>query len=109
MSHDHTHDTHAHATPDNAPKTSLNSSFWFVLILVGLFISAVNFVSMSSEGGHEEHGGGHSTEAHATEATHEHGHEATEGEAAGHETATDSAAEHPAKEGHAEEAHHEGH
>jgi len=48
------HETHHHTT-DNTPKTSYNSAFWFVLILAGLFIAAVNFVNVM---GHDE-GGGH--------------------------------------------------
>jgi len=47
------HETH-HQT-DNKPGSSYTAAFWFVLILVGLFIAAVNFVNVM---GHDE-GGGH--------------------------------------------------
>lgn len=86
MSHEAHHGA-AHST-ENKPKTSLNSSFWFVLILVLLFVAAINFISEMGhseghEGGHEathtEHAaGGHGTEHGATPAT---GHQA-EGHAA---------------------------
>jgi hypothetical protein len=45
------HETH-HQT-DNRPGTSFKSSFWFVIILVGLFIAAVNFVNVM---GHDDEG-----------------------------------------------------
>lgn len=67
MSHEeHTHDSHS--APKKAP---LSAAFWFVLLLVCLFIAAVNFVNVMSEG----HEGGEATETHemmgAKEATHE--------------------------------------
>jgi len=62
------HETHS---TENKPKTALNASFWFVLILVGLFISAVNFIHIM---GHEEpaaeHGAGHGAPQHATGSGH---------------------------------------
>lgn len=46
------HETHQDINhPENKPAVSFTASFWFVIILVGLFIAAVNFVNMS---GHEE-------------------------------------------------------
>ena len=56
------HETHHHA--DNSPKTSYNSALWFVIILVGLFVAAVNFINVM--GGDEAgHGAGHgATESH---------------------------------------------
>ncbi len=74
----HHHEGEHHAEPKS--KTSFRASFWFVLILVGLFIAAVNFVSVMSheEGGHE-----------ATEQS-----EALPHEAAGHESTPDHAASH---------------
>lgn len=88
------HDTHNPDIENSGElksRTSFKASFWFVAILVGLFIAALNFVRVMSddqEGGH----GGHATEAHG-------GHDATGGhEAAGHEA--------PASEaGHEAEAH----
>ena len=80
MSHDthHTHEAHhENAVQEKKSKTALRSSFWFVLILAGLFIAALNFVKVmgSDDGG--GHGASHATEAHATEA-HESGmHDAT--------------------------------
>jgi hypothetical protein len=47
------HETHHHT--DNKPGSSYGAAFWFVLILVGLFIGAINFVNVM---GHDE-GGGH--------------------------------------------------
>ena len=37
-------------------KTAFISSFWFVIILVGLFIAALNFINvMGSDQGHKNH------------------------------------------------------
>ena len=53
------HDTHQSGT-ENKSKMAFNASFWFILILVFVFIAAVNFVNvMSKEGGEEP-----KTEAH---------------------------------------------
>lgn len=72
MAHEAHHDSH-HAQADTKPTTSSTASFWFVIILVGLFIAAVNFVSVMSHdtGGHGAEG--HSTE-HAAPAGHENSH-----------------------------------
>lgn len=57
------HETH-HPS-DKTPKTSSSSAFWFVLILAGLFVAAVNFVNVM---GHDE-GGGHGATHEAKEQT----------------------------------------
>lgn len=46
--------------------TAFRSSFWFVIILVGLFIAALNFVRVMGDSKHEGEGGheGHATEQH---------------------------------------------
>ena len=81
------HDTHHQPAANNGPKTPLGSAFWFVLVLVILFISSVNFVNVMS---HDE--GGHGTHA---EATHEAAasHEATHEAAATHEGAEPATAD----------------
>jgi hypothetical protein len=73
------HDGDHHAEPKS--KTSFRASFWLVLILVGLFIAALNFISVMGheEGGHEattehQHGGAPAThEAAGHAGTPEHG------------------------------------
>jgi hypothetical protein len=78
---------HAHST-ENKTIISFKNSFWLVVILVGLFIAALNFVQAESapaaagHGGHDAHG----APAHAD-----------------HKAAADHAA--PAGEAHAPEAH----
>lgn len=55
------HDTHnAHST-ENKTIISFKNSFWLVIILVGLFIAALNFIQVESAHGGEGHGGGHAT------------------------------------------------
>ena len=64
MAHEATHhahgDHHDHGTPGEIKsKTALNSSFWLIIIIAGLFIAAVNFIQVMGSG-HEaaaEHGG----------------------------------------------------
>ena len=58
MSHESNHGT-AHHPAENKFRIALSSAFWFVLVLAGLFIAAVNFVAVM---GHDD--GGHET-AHA--------------------------------------------
>lgn len=77
------HDTHQH-TEAKGPKTPLVSAFWFVLVLVFLFIAAVNFVNVMS---HDE-GEGHGATTHETAANE---HEAAKVE---HAIETTPAAEH---------------
>lgn len=65
----------SHETPhnsDNRPSTPFKSSFWFTVILVGLFIAAVNFVNVM---GHSEEG--HDEQSHGTTDTHHPTKEAT--------------------------------
>lgn len=50
----HHEDTHTAHSGDQKSKTAFVSSFWFVIILVGLFIAAVNFVRIMSS--NDEHG-----------------------------------------------------
>lgn len=54
----HHHDD-SHTSERLKSKTAFTSSFWFVLILVGLFIAALNFIEVM---GHE--GGGHENQGH---------------------------------------------
>ena len=77
------HDTH-HTTTDKRPGSSFTASIWFMLILAGLFIAAVNFVKVMShdDGGHgEEHATEHAAPAHHDAETH---HEAEGAEEAHH-------------------------
>lgn len=65
------HDTH---NTDSRPGSSLTSSVWFALLLIGLFIATVNFVDVMS---HDD--GGHGEEAahteHAAPAHDDHSHD----------------------------------
>lgn len=91
MSHD-THSTDHHVIQDEKPTSSFRSSFWLVVILAGLFIAAVNFVTVMShdDGGHGGHGtehtephtghggdGGHDNAGHPASAHEAHGEAAT--------------------------------
>lgn len=86
------HDTHGQST-ENKTIISFKNAFWLVVIIVGLFVAALNFIQVESAGeGEGHHGGGHEThEMHAAphheeakaEGKHE---EAAHGEAA-HEAA----------------------
>ena len=62
------HETHHDAHQQETKKISSNfsSSFWFVIIVVGLFVAAVNFVGVMShdDGGHGAHGEAHEAPAH---------------------------------------------
>lgn len=79
------HDTHHTSTNDKKPGSSFTSAIWFVLLVAGLFIAAVNFVDVM---GHEDagHGDAHGTE-HAAPAGHGDAH---------HDTHGGQAEEHPA-------------
>lgn len=59
-------------TEEPRSKTAMSASFWFVIILVGLFIATVNFVSvMSNESGEHTTTEASSTHgAHSEEAAH---------------------------------------
>lgn len=83
------HDTHTHhVQEDKRPGSSFTSAIWFVILVVGLFVAAVNFVDVMShdDGGHDA---GHATE-HAAPAGHgkanhdAQGHEGTEEHAPAH-------------------------
>lgn len=71
------HEAHHHQ-PVDKPSTSFPSAIWLVLVIVGLFLAAVNFVgAMSSD--HESgsgHGAKHKMHQNTTEANHETSHEA---------------------------------
>ena len=103
------HDTgHGHSK-ENVTIISFKNSFWLVVIIVGLFVAALNFIQAESKGEEGEGHGGHHTEAAAGHG-HE-GHEATKHEEHGTEAA--QPAGEPATEEHkaeetkpAEEAHH---
>lgn len=99
------HDTH-HSTPaETRPTASFRSSFWLVVILAGLFVAAVNFISVM---GHDEEGG-HATTEHAAPAhgeKAEHGSTETDIHATeGHEAQDTHTEAAPAEHGE-EEAHH---
>ena len=70
MSHDTQH--HTNGKTEKSSKISMSASFWFVLILAGLFIAAVNFVNVEShstaEAGTEQHQEGTAAEGHETAA-----------------------------------------
>jgi hypothetical protein len=73
MAHDTHHDTQE--SQSQKTTTSFRGAFWFVIILAGLFIAAINFVTVMS---HDEpeagHGGSHGTEHTSGHGT---GHEVT--------------------------------
>src|SRR4051794_40487630 len=47
------HDTHHKGPKENKSVISFKNSFWLVIIIVGLFIAALNFIQ--AESGGEEH------------------------------------------------------
>jgi hypothetical protein len=65
MSHEAHQDTH-HVSDNSKSKIAFKSSFWFVIILVGLFIAALNFIGAMSSG--EEGGKAEKTETAVPEA-----------------------------------------
>ncbi len=75
------HEAH-HGAPSEQSKSvvSFKSSFWLVIILVGLFIAALNFIKVMGEG--HEGKEGHNTEA----AAHGEGEEAKEADKTPHAT-----------------------
>lgn len=75
------HEAH-HGAPSEQSKSvvSFKSSFWLVIILVGLFIAALNFIKVMGEG--HEGKEGHHTEA----AAHGEGQEAKEADNTPHAT-----------------------
>lgn len=85
------HDTHNAHSKENKTIISFKNSFWLVIILVGLFIAALNFIQVESAHGGEGHGGGHGA---ATHGAADHGrHEAgsAKHEEAAHEAAAPAA------------------
>lgn len=50
------HDTHNAHSGENKTILSFKNSFWLVVILVGLFIAALNFIKAESGGGEEGKG-----------------------------------------------------
>jgi outer membrane biosynthesis protein TonB len=78
------HDTHHGHSTENKTIISFKNAFWLVVILVGLFVAALNFVQVESKPEAEEH--------HGHEMMHEDAHHAAKAEA--HEAAP--AAEAPA-------------
>jgi hypothetical protein len=102
------HDSHHEHSTDNKIKTSFSASFWLIIILVGLFIAALNFIQAETDGAEHDHGAtrlllkthsGHTTKdaVQSPNAAAKHGtHEA--GEPATHEPALQSAdSAHPAE------------
>ena len=89
------HDTQ-HGKPTEVKSIiSFKNSFWLVIIIVGLFIAALNFVQVESKGGEEGHG--EATKMHETHA--EAAHEPKEGnEAKAEEPKKEEAAEKAAEE-----------
>jgi len=73
MSHEAHHEEHQEGPEIDTTKSkpAFVASFWFVIILAGLFIAALNFVNVMSapEEEHGAHGGATHTEApaHGTE------------------------------------------
>jgi hypothetical protein len=58
------HDTHGHSK-ENQSIISFKNSFWLVVIIVGLFVAALNFVKAES-GSEEDEGTKENTEMKAT-------------------------------------------
>ncbi len=88
------HDTHNAHSKENKAVISFGNAFWLVVIIVGLFIAALNFIQVESASSGEGHG---------HEATHEAahgGHEAAAHE--GHEAAAEHATEAAAPAAHKE-------
>lgn len=104
------HDEHHHHPHNDSQKSksSFTASFWLVIILVGLFIAALNFIEVMSHDD-EGHGAQATHEAiHAPEAAGHEGHGGTEATHAegDHQEATGAAHGAPADTTHHEEAAH---
>ena len=50
------HDTNHGNSKENKTIISFKNSFWLVIIIVGLFIAALNFIKAESDGGEEGEG-----------------------------------------------------
>ena len=62
--HDTTHHPHNESL---RTKTSFTASFWLVIILIGLFIAALNFIEVMGRSNEDSHNGHAAREAHATD------------------------------------------
>lgn len=80
------HDTHGD-TKENKSIISFKNSFWLVIIIAGLFIAALNFVKVESEGGEEGKAEGKETHAVHNPGAHEEGKGEAKTEEAHHESA----------------------
>lgn len=111
----HGHDDHGHEPQsfpaDKTPKVASSSSLWVALILIGLFVAAVNFISVSSSS-EEGHGGGHGG-GHTKEGAVMPTREATSNQTLSNETGVGrphaDTTQHHGSVAPAEEAHSEGH
>ena len=56
------HDTHHDTPKENKTIISFKNSFWLVVIIVGLFVAALNFVQAESHGEEGKEGGKEKTE-----------------------------------------------
>lgn len=66
------HETHTESGSGlTHTRVSFSSGFWLVVILVGLFIGALNFIQSMGGGHHEAAAEGHGHEGAATEQMHE--------------------------------------
>lgn len=75
MSHETNNDANSERTKS---KVSFTASFWLIIILVGLFVAALNFIpAMSSKEGHGESAEKHegTEQEHGVKPTAEPGHE----------------------------------
>jgi len=100
------HESHHGQPAENKSIVSFKNSFWLVIILVGLFIAAINFVQVESAGsGEGHHGAEASHNGHEAATGHENKHEdaAPAHEAAPAPEAAGSEAAKPAEEGHTDE------
>lgn len=55
------HDTHQLPNKENKTIISFKNSFWLIIILVFLFVAALNFIQVESAGEGEGHGAAHET------------------------------------------------
>lgn len=63
------HDNHS-APTDKKPTASFRASFWLIVILAGLFVAAVNFISVMSHDEEAGHGSEHAAPAHTEQVEH---------------------------------------
>ena len=70
MSHETHHEEHHHEGPQidiKKSRSAFSASFWFVLILAGLFIASLNFITAMS---HDDDGHGDHKEATSNQTMH---------------------------------------